>query len=103
MEELSDFYKIFGGSFDYHHHGNSPFHYSAKIGTATLEIYPLAKGQEAPDKNLRLGFAVENFDAVINQLEEFGTNFFCAPMQTDFGYMAVIEDPDGRKIELYKK
>lgn len=103
IKVLSDFYSNFGLTFDYHKHGNSPFHYSATIGQTVLEIYPLTKSQTSPDKNLRLGFSVNNFENVISKLKDIRVIFSSDPIQTDFGYMAVIEDPDGRKIELYKK
>jgi len=100
---LADFYSKFGLTFDYHKHGNSPYHYSATLGQTVLEIYPLTKSQTVPDKNLRLGFSVDNFETVISDLKNTGTVFISEPIQTDFGYLAIIEDPDGRKIELYKK
>jgi predicted enzyme related to lactoylglutathione lyase len=92
-----------GLTFDYHKHGNSPFHYSATIGQTILEIYPLAKNQPEPDKNLRLGFGIDSFDETINKLKESRVPFLSEPIQTDFGFMAIISDPDERKIELYKK
>ncbi len=42
-ERLASFYSLLGLVFDYHKHGNSPFHYGATIGQTVLEIYPLAK------------------------------------------------------------
>jgi lactoylglutathione lyase len=53
-KRLSDFYSLFGLTFNYHKHGNSPFHYSTTIGQTVLEIYPLTKSQTESDKNLRL-------------------------------------------------
>jgi len=103
MAKLADFYSLLGLIFEYHKHGKSPYHYSAIIGPTTLEIYPLAKAQTEADKDLRLGFAVENFDGTIQILKEKNTEFLSEPMQTDFGFMAIVKDPDGRKIELYKK
>jgi lactoylglutathione lyase len=103
IKVLADFYSNFGLKFEYHKHGNSPFHYSTTLGQTVLEIYPLTKSQIEPDKNLRLGFSVDNFDIVINKLKELGCKFSAEAVETDFGYMAVVEDPDGRKIELYKK
>lgn len=100
---LADFYSQLGFEFDYHKHGNSPYHYSAKIGSGILEIYPLTKNQTAADKNLRLGFSIDAFDLVIEKLKINNTVFVTEPTATDFGFMAIIEDPDGRKIELYKK
>ena len=102
-KRLAEFYSLPGFKFDYHKHGNSPYHYSANIGQTVLEIYPLAKGQKEADKNLRLGFGIDNFDAVIEKLKTLEVPFSMEPTQTDFGFMAVVVDPDGRKIELYKK
>ncbi|HUP13445.1 MAG TPA: VOC family protein [Niastella sp.] len=99
---LADFYTLLGLTFDYHKHDKSPYHYSATIGKTILEIYPLAKGQTDADKDLRLGFAVNDLTATIQLLEDNQTEFLSAPMQTDYGFMTIIKDPDGRKIELYE-
>jgi lactoylglutathione lyase len=74
-----------------------------KLGGTVLEIYPLTKDQKMPDKSLRLGFSISRFDSIIEQLKNSNTVFSFEPMRTDFGFMTVIEDPDGRKIELYKE
>jgi lactoylglutathione lyase len=66
-------------------------------------FYGLTKNQTEADKNLRLGFGIDNFDTVIKKLKELGVAFSLDPTQTDFGYMTIISDPDDRKIELYKK
>lgn len=102
MERLKAFYSLFGLTFDYHKHGKSPYHYSATLGSTILEIYPLAKGQSGAEINVRLGFAVNNFETIVKLLKEKETEFLSEPMQTDYGFMTVIKDPDGRKIELYK-
>jgi lactoylglutathione lyase len=102
-EKLAGFYSLLGLVFDHHKHGNSPYHYGTTIGQTVLEIYPLAKGQTEPDRHLRLGFAVEDFDKKIEVLKKKQTPFAAEPMQTEFGYLAIIIDPDGRKLELYKK
>jgi len=98
-----DFYSLFGLVFDYHKHGNSPFHYSTTIAQTVIEIYPLAKNQVEPDKTLRLGFGIENFDDTVRKMKEQKISFSLEPTQTEFGFMAIISDPDQRKIELYKK
>lgn len=100
-KKLADFYSLFGLTFDYHKHGNSPFHYSASIGQTVLEIYPLTKSQTVADENLRLGFGIDNFDQTVLTLKELQVPFSLEPTQTDFGFMTIIADPDGRKIELY--
>ena len=49
QKRLADFYSQFGLTFDYHQHGNSPFHYTAEIDQMVLEIYPLEKNQTKPE------------------------------------------------------
>lgn len=102
-EQLAEFYTHFGVAFEYHRHGNGPYHYSGHIGATLLEIYPLAKGQERPDITLRLGLAVDSFDNIIEKLNAIDITFYQPPTQTEWGLMVVIADPEGRKIELYKK
>jgi lactoylglutathione lyase len=102
-ERLAGFYALLGLVFDHHKHGNSPYHYGTTIGQTVLEIYPLAKGQIEADMHLRLGFSLEDFDKKMELLKEKQIVFSTAPGQTDFGYMTVVLDPDGRKLELYKK
>jgi lactoylglutathione lyase len=101
--KLADFYSLLGLAFSYHSHGNLPFHYSTMVGSTVLEIYPLTKSQAAADENLRLGFGIDNFDVVVEKLKERNVTFLTEPVQTDFGFMAVVEDPDNRKVELYRK
>lgn len=103
MQKLVDFYTLLGVVFEYHKHGNSPYHYSATIHGTIIEIYPLTKSQPEADKNLRLGFELDDFDAVISSLKEVEVQFMSEPAQTDFGFMAVVVDPDGRRVELYRK
>ncbi|WP_290789811.1 VOC family protein [Flavihumibacter sp. UBA7668] len=102
-DRLAEFYSLLGLTFEYHKHGNSPMHYSATIGQTVLEIYPLTKSQTEPDKNIRLGFGIDNFELTIQKLKELGVAFSLEPTQTDFGFMTIVTDPDGRKVELYKK
>jgi len=102
QKRLADFYSLLGLTFDYHMHGNSPLHYSTTIGNLVLEIYPLTKSQTETDKNLRLGFALDNFEETLKLLNNNDITFL-EPTLTDFGFLTIISDPDGRKIELYKK
>lgn len=102
MEVLVKFYQLFGLEFEYDQHNNSPFHYATNIGEMVLEIYPLAKNQLVADNNLRLGFSIDNFEELIETLKNNDCKF-TTPTQTDFGFLTIVNDPDGRKIEVYKK
>lgn len=102
IQQLSEFYSNLGLSFVRHQHGNGPSHYSATIGNTVFEIYPLTKSQTEADRNLRLGFSIDDFDLIVQQLKNDNVKFIAEPSQTEFGFIAIVEDPDGRKIELYK-
>jgi len=102
IERLSKFYTLFGLTFDYHKHDKSPYHFSTTVDKTVIEIYPLSKSQTQHDKSLRLGFSIDNFEYTIDLLKHEGIVFTSEVAQSEFGIMAVIEDPDGRKIELYK-
>ena len=99
-KELSKFYEILGMNFNYHRHGKGPWHYSAQIGKTVLEIYPLLKNQESPDISLRLGFSIESLDEIIGKLQKINAEIIQEPKISEWGYVAIIKDLDGRKIEL---
>lgn len=101
--ELCAFYRLFDLSFEYHQHGQGPFHYSTDIGGIVFEIYPLPKYIEEADITTRLGFEVENLEQLIEKLLEIGVRIVSMPQVTAYGYRAIVEDPDGRKIELLQK
>jgi len=102
-QQLANFYTQLGFNFDYHKHGNSLYHYSTLINKTVLEIYPLTKNQTQADSTLRLGFEIDNFYDVLQQLSQQSIKIIAEPIQTEFGTIAIIQDSDGRKIELYKK
>lgn len=93
---LAEWYAHFGLTFEYHRHGNGPLHYSTEVRGVTLEIYPLKRLQTEADTDLRLGFEVDNLDTVIAKL----TDVVQAPRQSEWGYRAVVADPEGRRVEL---
>jgi lactoylglutathione lyase len=100
LQAQSEFYSRLGFSFEYHKHGNGPYHYASSGAGTVLEIYPLPKGITSPDNTTRLGFSVENLDDLINDLTLYGAKIVSTPAKTEWGYSAVVQDHDGRKIEL---
>jgi len=93
---LTEWYSQFGLTFEHHRHGNGPMHYGANVDGLTLEIYPLKRSQTEPDLTLRLGFEVENLDDVVAELSEV----ISGPAQSEWGYRALVADPEGRRVEL---
>lgn len=103
LQPLFEFYSDLGIDFEYHQHGNGPHHYASKGINPVIEIYPLPKQIPQPDTTTRLGFSVENLDQLIEILKTKETSIVTEPSQTPWGYVAIIQDPDGRKIELTEK
>ncbi|RBL89987.1 VOC family protein [Chitinophaga flava] len=99
MLEVAAFYTLLGFEFEYHQHGKGPFHYASK-STPLLEIYPLPQQVSQPDKTTRLGFKVRELDKMVEHLEGRGMPVIARPIMTEWGYHAIVQDPDGRKIEL---
>lgn len=100
---LAEFYTLLGVVFTLHQHDNSPYHYTAILsGNLVLEIYPLSKYQTAADMYLRLGFSVQNLRQTLEHLLSMQIAVLSEIQATDFGYSAVVKDPDGRKVELYE-
>ena len=95
-ETLANWYARFGLVFEHHRHGNGPLHYGAEVDGITLEIYPLKRSQEGPDLNLRLGFEVKHLDELVEGIEDIVQS----PRQSEWGYRAVVADPEGRRVEL---
>lgn len=99
-EKLAKFYGQLGIKFDQHRHGNGPLHFAAQVNGITFEIYPLPKDVNIADNTLRLGFGVTSLDQLIENLKKQAIKVIKDPTITEWGYQALIEDPDGRKIEL---
>ena len=103
LEPLRDFYKGLGLEFQEEKHGNGPVHFSTTIRNTILEIYPLPKSVSIVDTTTRLGFSVENLDEIVERLKQSGVQVVAEPLETEWGYSAVVKDPDGRAIELTQK
>jgi predicted enzyme related to lactoylglutathione lyase len=99
-ETLVRFYEQIGFQFNNHRHGNGPLHFAAELPNFVFEIYPLPDGANVPDKTTRLGFTIPHLEGTLAKLKTHGNKVKKEPTVTEWGYQALVEDPDGRKIEL---
>lgn len=88
---------VTGRTFSPEKHGSGPEHFTAKLGAALFEIYPLA---EKPPSNVRLGFEVADLDGTVSQVREAGYEVVSEPKDSPWGRRAVVADPDGNRVEL---
>ncbi len=98
-----EFYQALGLNFVEEKHGNSPIHYSCNLGQTVLEIYP-GKPGIAPDRKnggaTMLGFQVNSVNETVETLNKIGAKIISSSQNTSLGCRALIEDPDGRAIEI---
>lgn len=99
-DELAKQYELLGFKFDRHKHVSGPFHYAAEAYGLTFEIYPLPKAKTESDDTTRLGFEVSDLKSTLDKISNSNWKIVSEPVQSEFGYTAIIEDLDGRKIEL---
>lgn len=96
-------YEALGIVFDYHNHNNGPFHYAATLNGLVFEIYPLPNNITQPDTTLRLGFEVNHLEDTLLKLALSHWKIIKGITLTPYGKTAIIEDYDGRKVELKER
>jgi len=101
IEQLSNFYSLLGCVFKKHKHGGGPEHYTYETESFIFEIYPALKKSDKTN-NLRLGFRVESVDEILERIKASGfVTFILSDAQdSQWGRRAVINDPEGHKVEL---
>jgi catechol 2,3-dioxygenase-like lactoylglutathione lyase family enzyme len=96
VAESVAFYTGLGLKFTAHQHGTGTPHHASE-GSVTLEIYPTSANQP-PTKQLRLGFQVASMATVLFNLPP--TCILTQPKDSEWGLRAIVQDPDGHKVEL---
>lgn len=103
LEASREFYERLGLMFLPERHGQGPKHYAATINGLVMELYPqksdINLGQEIPDST-RIGFSIGSLDNVLQTMQEKGDKIHSMPHQKQWGYQAIVFDPDGRTVEL---
>jgi len=99
IDRSARFYELLGLVFTKHAHGTGPQHYAAELGSAVFEIYPRTDAKDSTSRT-RLGFRVASLDQTIAALQQSGAKIVSSPKDTPWGRRAVVDDPDGHRVEL---
>jgi lactoylglutathione lyase len=99
IERAMSFYSKLGLKFTSHRHGKGPEHYSAELGGAVFELYPVSEDGSS-SLGTRIGFAVPSVDEAIKALGDYPAAVVSPPKDSEWGRRAVVVDPDGHRIEL---
>ncbi len=98
LEATKDFYGLLGLDFSAEQHGSGPRHYAASSGSTTFEIYPCDKAEFR--NPVRIGFQVPVIDHTIEAIRQAGAKIVSMPKDSPWGRRAVVEDPEGNRVEL---
>ena len=101
LEAAREFYASLGLTLQPEQHGTGPRHYAETLGAAVFEIYPDRDGERRG--KLRIGFQVASVDGIVQQLRQRQVPILSEPKESAWGRRAVVEDPDGNRVELTQK
>ena len=96
---LLSFYTALGLVFERHRHGSGPEHHACESGGMVFEIYPATAASGAA-RGIRLGFAVEDVQRSVEVLLQEGAVLVSPPKDSPWGLRAVLEDPEGHRLEI---
>lgn len=98
IDAAKNFYSLLGLSFVDEQHGRGPRHYSCTLGDMVLEIYP--RQENGATGTARFGFRVTSLDGTLDALRSRGMRILREAADSPWGRRAVVEDPDGNRVEL---
>jgi lactoylglutathione lyase len=99
LDRAKEFYERIGLAFKRHAHGSEPEHLATEMPSFVFEIYPIVEGQPTTEST-RIGFAVSDVDAIVEQLAILGATIHRQPKDSPWGRRAVVRDFDKHLVEL---
>ncbi|MEX0825681.1 MAG: VOC family protein [Acidimicrobiia bacterium] len=107
LERTLAFYRCIGLPLevDDHQDDAGPLHYACEIQGVHFALVPGL--EDGPARGFRTsgssfpGFAVKSVGEVVEALRAGGARVIQEPAQYPWGLRAVVQDPDGRAIEVY--
>jgi predicted enzyme related to lactoylglutathione lyase len=80
---------------------HTPFWSSLRAGNIVLGLHPEGEHSKvAPETGCTFGFEVADIQQTAADLKVKGVKFLMEPKREDFGWLAVIADPDGYALQL---
>jgi len=107
MGRTVDFYRAIGLplEMDDHGPGAGPVHYACDLDGCHFAVFPgEAGGRSFGDRQAGTafpGFTVESVEQTVAAALAVGAHVLQEPSEYPWGYRAVLEDPDGRPVEVY--
>ena len=107
LERCTAFYKALGVPLQDEDHGDGFVHAAADLDGVHVAVFPAADSGRGPAHrtagSVFLGFWVPSLDAALEALEPLGLKMVLEHQVCEWGCRVVVDDPDGRTIELNQK
>jgi lactoylglutathione lyase len=104
LGKTAEFYRAIGLELEHEDHGEGPVHFALELGGVHFAIYPTEQSGRASARSaagsLFPGFYVAALDEVTESLRRTGARVLTEHEQMPWGCRVVVEDPDGRAIEV---
>lgn len=94
------FYKALGVEVRETRHGGSGPHFTCSLGGVHFALYPTDDVERGAQSGVQIGLMVTNLDGAVAAVKAAGANVLQAPTPKPWGITAIVEDPDGRRVEL---
>jgi lactoylglutathione lyase len=107
LERTVAFYRLLGLPLDVDDHGgDGPLHFACELAGCHVAVFPAAGEGEPPDHRgpgaVLAGFAVDSVEDTVEAVRAFGAAVLQESEPYPWGRRAVVEDPDGRAVEVYQ-
>lgn len=99
------FYRALGVQIETEQHDDGPPHYACDLGGTHFAIFPAPPGSVPPLRRGGCtfpGFVVESVATSLEAARALGANVIEEPSPYAWGLRAVLEDPDGRPVEIFE-
>ena len=95
------FYRAVGLALEEERHDDGPLHYACDLNGAHFAVYGAA-GRRKPARvhAAMLGFRVASLAKTLLALRLIRAKVLVRPQKVPWGRRAIVQDPDGRKVEL---
>lgn len=100
MERSVKFYRdVLGLKLEY----QTPDWSQLSAGNIGVGLHPEGKEVKvSPSMGCTFGFHVDDIQKTVADLKTKGARVFMEPRKEDFGWLAIVGDPDGYSIQLYQ-
>lgn len=101
------FYRSVGIQFEEEDHGDGVVHAATDVGDFHFAIFAAADSEVTPGWRVGgstfIGFYVDSLDATIKALTSIDVKVLADHEVRDWGCRVVVEDPDGRAVEINQR